>query len=189
MTKQASPPPLTKETPPTNGERTIDSVFKLEARYAAWLSAVEYSDGELTPELEQELLDLEDDIKIKLENIAKLHRYAANMAGVAGSELVRVTAAKQKYEKLAERAKALAGILLKTLPEPKIKVGTFSLWIQNNGALSVVTPPDISAIPPEFRRKEVLEIPDKDAIVSVWESGGSLPQGIEVFRGTHVRIK
>lgn len=183
--KPTFPAPLTRETP----SKPLGTVFDLDARYKAWLAAIEDGDGELTPELEDELRDLIDDQINKLHNIAKLNKYADSMWNMARTEVERLQSVAAKYAKLAARAKFLAGVVLQTMPDFKAKAGTFSLWIQKNGQPTVIPPEDLSAIPSEWIKETVHRSLDTAKILAAWRANEPLPPGIHIELGTHVRIK
>lgn len=166
----------------------MPNIFEIESRYRDWLAKIDEADGELTPELEAEFEGIEEDATKKLAAIGFIYREAELEASAFQAEEARLMAKRRSRERLQERMKAYAKVLLETVPGRKMKAGTFSFSISNNSVPSV-TVPDITSLPPEWIKTKTETSPDKAKILDAWKKNYELPPGVAVEVGTHVRIK
>lgn len=164
------------------------TVFELDVVYKSWLQVVEENDGEITPEMERTFLALEDEVTKKLENIAKLRRYAESQVETAKREEERVKTYRQKFDRLIEKANLFARVLLEQFPEKKCKVGTFAWAIQKNSVPSIKVD-DLSELSPGWKKFELVEKPNNEMIAREAALGNPLPPGVTVKHGDHVRLR
>lgn len=153
------------------------------------------SGGELTPEIESLLEQLEGTTTDKIEKIGLVAQRHANDAAAIKLELERLQARKRSYESSCAKLKQYAGGILDRLGKPSVKGALVSVGWQNNaesidGELTTEALRELSVIAPEIVRiiPEQLEL-DKRGALEWYHAGNALPDGLTVTRGRHVRIR
>jgi len=87
-------------------------------------------------------------------------------------------------------AASLKGYLqhwMEAIDRPKVETGLFKLSLQTNSTPSVGLTIEPSELPERFQRLRIEAA--KDKICDAWKAGETLPQGVEVVRGKHLRIR
>lgn len=167
---------------------------ELAGEWAALDELLLETGGELTPEIEQLLEQLEGTTTDKLEKIALVAQRHANDAAVIKLELERLAARKKSYENSCAKLKLYAGRILDQLGKPSVKGALVSVGWQNNaesidGELDEHALRELCVIAPEIVRiiPEKLELDRRGALE--WSRTNALPDGLTVTRGRHVRIR
>jgi hypothetical protein len=148
---------------------------------------IEEAEGVLTPELEAELDALGEEFDRKAEYIAMLVREAKLEAEKWKAEEERVANRRRSLERRAEGLTRYLHDQMTAMGKQKIEGGLLTVGIQKNGSPGVMYEGDIMDLPEHFRRVKI-EI-NAAAIREAAKAGEALPAGVEVYHGTHVRIR
>jgi hypothetical protein len=158
------------------------------------------TEGEVTPELQQLLDELEGDTKEKIERVALYIREQLALAGAVKVEEDRLAARRKSLERAADGLKAYLKVQMERIGTPKVTGLLCTVALQNN-------PPSVRCtIPDEALRAHffgafddtvqafVREIPatyrlDSKAVIEAHKAGRMLPDGLAVEQGTHLRIR
>jgi len=145
------------------------------------------NDGELTPELEKKLDDLDLAFKVKAERVAKMVRILNARAQVVTSEVDRLKALAKTR---SDASKSLKDYLLRWMiatNHKKVDTDLFTIAVQKNGRPSIHFDGDAENLPIPLRRTTI-EL-DKKAALEAHKEGIKLPDSITVTQGFHLRIR
>ena len=181
----------------TSTLRLYECVDALEA-VLDWIAeneeAVKAAGGELPPELEAMLNEVEGNFQEKVERTALVIRNQMANALAAQSEADRLRKIAATYTNQAEALKSYLHDQLRRVGATRIQTARAKVWVQANGRPSIrLADPEV--IPAAFQRTRVEfdsqaayeslkarnEIPDP-------EDGAVTIDGLVVERGTHLRI-
>lgn len=158
-----------------------------------WLAE---SEGELTPELEAMLDELDGKADEKIERVALFIRERLAQADAVKVERDRLAAIAKREEKAAESLKNYLHRQMDALGKTKVNGLLATVAIQRNSQPSVqiaLQPAELFALPDASRyvkREEVVTYTvDRAAILSDWKANIPLPSMIVVDLGSHVRIR
>jgi hypothetical protein len=134
------------------------------------------------------LSQLQDGIETKAQNIAALVRTLEAEATAYEAEQSRLKAERDVRLRKVERLKDYLKQNLEAAGFDSIKAGVFTVLIQTNppsvNVAEGVTLPDVFVrVIPEQR------VTDKRALLDLFKAGGELPEGVEIVRGNHLRIR
>lgn len=177
---------MAKKTLASGQPATFSYVLEIDARFQAWLTAIEDAGGEVTPELEAELNAIQADKRERMEQFAKIRRFAKAMSAVAANEAARAAAYKARMDALADKVDSWAMVILKDEPDKKMQVGT-TKWVVTRNSQPSVTCADIDSLPDEFVIEETTRKLNRERVLAEAEFG-ALPAGVTVTRGEHVRV-
>lgn len=159
----------------------------------SWL---EESDGELTPEIEELLNQLDGKVDEKIERVGLYIRERLAEAKAVKEERDRLDALAKRDERAAESLKGYLKHCMEQLGKTKVPGLLATVSIQQNSQPSVtvaLNANELFAIPearPFVRREEtVLYTLDREAILAAWRRHEPLPTPIVVDLGSHIRIK
>ena len=160
----------------------------------AWLAE---SEGELTPELEQMLNDLDGQADEKIERVGLYIRERQAEARAVREERDRLDALMRRDERAVESLKGYVKAHMEALGKTKVNGLLATVAIQKNSMPSVTTTMDASAlyelddVSRAFvkREEKVTYTLDRDAILAAWKTGQPIPTAIVVDHGTHVRVR
>lgn len=169
--------------------------YELAGEWAALDELLLETGGELTPEIEQLLEQLEGTTTEKLEKIGLVAQRYVNDAKAIALELERLQARKRTYESSAAKMKLYAGRILDAIGKPSVKGVLCTVAWQNNpesvsGELTEEQLRELSVIAPEIVRviPEQLEL-DRTGALEYSRAGNALPEPLTITRGRHVRIR
>lgn len=158
-----------------------------------WLAE---SEGEMTPELEAMLNELDGQADEKIERVALYVRERQAHADAVKVERDRLAAIVKREEKAAESLKSYLKGQMDRLGKTKVNGLLATVAIQRNSQPSVqvmLAPEELYAVPDAQRfvkREEVVTYTiDRAGILTDWKAGVSLPSTIVVELGSHVRIR
>lgn len=141
------------------------------------------------------LSELQGNIEEKAENIAALVRSLEAETEAHRTEAKRHAEIAQARQNRTDRLKDYLKTNLEGAGLTRVKAGLFSVAIQANGGRPVVRiapdaelPEAFTVLVPEVVTPEHRE-PDYAALVAAWEVKQELPAGVEIGRGTHLRIR
>ncbi len=121
----------------------------------------------------------------KLDAICRYVRDRSTRAVALQAELDRLQAAKKTEDNAVDRLKKYIHASMTALGEQKIETPLFKLRIQKNSQPSVLIEDDKAL--PEWAKRVKVEA-DRTAILAKYKADGTLPDGVEVQTGTHLRI-
>lgn len=143
-------------------------------------------DGELAPGVEQRLDALQMAFDAKVEACCKIVRdYEAEETAMK-AEAARFAKRAQSAANGKERLKAYVKNHLDALGIAKMDAGIFKVRCQANSVPSVRCSVDPADLPTQFNRIKV-EL-NAAALADAWKAGEELPAGVEVVKGSHLRI-
>ncbi len=145
-------------------------------------------DGELTDDPLAAIDALAMERNDKIDGICRHVRERETRAAAIQAEIDRLLMAKRTEENAVDRLKGFIKESMQKLGEKKIKTPLFTVWWQANGQ-PTATIEDAEKLPGWAMRTITNLVPDKTAIIGAWERGESLPDGVTVETGTHLRIK
>jgi hypothetical protein len=158
-----------------------------------WLAE---SEGELTPDLEQMLDELDGQAEEKIERVGLFIRERAAEAKAVREERDRLDALMRRDERAVESLKRYVKTQMERLGKTKVNGLLATVAIQKNSMASVTTvlePSEIWAFedgrPFVKREEKVVYSLDRDAILAAWKSSQPLPVSISVEHGSHVRVR
>ncbi len=147
-------------------------------------------DGEIRDEDLLVLDALEMDRKELIGGIVACIRNDEARATAIGAEVARLMALMQPCNRRAERLKGYLFASMKQHGEKSVDLGALGKpRIQANGgkpAVKVADTVDVRKLPVAFQRV-IVEL-DREAVLAAHKAGESLPEGIEVSRGEHLRL-
>lgn len=161
-----------------------------------WLSE---SEGEVTPELEELLAQIDGQADEKIERVALYIRERLAQAKGVREERDRLDATVKREEKAAESLKGYLKMQMEHLGKTKVNGLLATIAIQRNSQPSVthaLTDADLAhayevhAPVAQF----IKEIPvsyriDRDAVLAAQKAGDPIPPEIVVELGSHLRIR
>ena len=150
--------------------------------------------GEISPEQEAELGDLEEARTEKVSGYCKCIRSIETDAAVARAaadqmkaEMDRLRKLAQARENAATRLRAWLKLNLERMGLDRVECELFSVRIvANGGKPSVSYTGSVNDLPRDMQRVTI-EL-DTDAVHAAIKAGKQLPVGVEVKRGTSLRI-
>lgn len=143
--------------------------------------------GDLTPELQERIGLTKDTLQTKGRYIMELIRENTVQAEAAKAEEKRLADIRKSYENAAERQRAYLKGVLEALGMPGLDCTTVKANIQRNSQPSVKFDGNPGTLPVQFTKISI-EL-NRAAVLEAVKEGSSLPAGITVETGTHLRIK
>lgn len=144
------------------------------------------AEGEITPEIEQELDHLEGEFERKAEHLALLSREARAEAKAVKEEEDRLKARRTAAENRERRLKDYLHSSMRRLGVDRIEGDRAKVRVQDNTRPSITWTGEDDAIPEGFKRVSVSV--DGTATYDQWKAGSDLPEGFRVEVGSHVRV-
>lgn len=141
---------------------------------------------ELTTEDEALLASLEMKLDAKVEAVLQFRQSLVADAAAIKSERERLKAREDAMNRRAEWLKTYVLETMQRTGVTKIATVTFTASVAKS-PLSVRVE-DGAELPAQFMRRKVTVEVDKKAILDQFEHGGTLPAGVTVTQGSHLRI-
>lgn len=147
------------------------------------------SGGELTPEIELRLAQLEGEFEQKAEGIGLLVKNVTAMASMVKAERQALAERETKLTGTAARLKDYLKTHMEQIGRPKIETPKIKLAIQNNGGNPAVKyEGEVLALPDRFIKTVTTHSVNVEEVLAAHKSGEVLPAGLTVERGTHLRV-
>jgi hypothetical protein len=164
----------------------MPTLYEIGTEFERLLSLIAAADGEVTAELEAALaaVDLADSEKV--DAYCRMIRELEGRVELRKAEAARLRDLARTDENGAERMKARLKDHLERTGRQRIETRLFRVWVQAS-APSVVYAGAVENLPREFTRIEVKI--DKEALHAAAKAGAPLPEGVEIVRGTNLRIR
>ena len=165
----------------------MDTLYNLSTELSAINDEIITAEGELSPDLEKKLDDLQIDFKQKASNIG---RWMLNLTGneeMLDVEIIRLQKRKRISENLYNRLKEYLKFCMEKADVTKLDFTAFTVRIQKNPPSVQIE--DETKLPSRFVRiKQIVEI-DKSKILDALKSGECVGGAILISDKTHLRIK
>lgn len=163
------------------------NLYEITTELQTALAALDETSGEMTPALQATLDGLQGDLEAKAQGIVHVVRNLQAHAEACASEAALL---EQKAARSARSARGLKDYLklqLERLGLPRLDAGVFKIRVQANPP-SVRCDVPLEQLPaPLVKRREVVEL-DRAAVLEAARAGLSLPAGLRVEVGSHLRI-
>jgi hypothetical protein len=150
--------------------------------------------GELPPEVEQMLDQVEGDLKTKVERTALVIQNQLANAAAAKAEADRLSKIAGTYQRQADALKAYLKAQLDRAGIAKVETPLAKVWTQTNGRPSIR--PATDEIPPAFQRVKIefdgalaYETVKDAKLIPEPKDGRVQALGLIIERGTHLRIR
>jgi hypothetical protein len=144
------------------------------------------AEGEITPEIEEQLDHLEGAFERKVEYLALLSREAKAEAAAVKQEEDRLKARRTAAENRERRLKDYLHASMRRLGVDRIEGDRAKVRVQDNTRPSITWVGEDDAIPEGFKRVTVSV--DSTAAYDQWKAESELPEGFRVEVGSHVRV-
>lgn len=175
---------------------TLYEIADARAILAEWL---EESEGELTPELETLLAEIDEQAETKVERVGLFIRECQVHADAVKVERDRLTALAKRNERAVESLKNYLKVQLERLGKPKVQGKLCTVALQAN-------PPAVKGDLPESELIRIHRLSyaapgcivryipesyalDRRAALDLYKAGQPLPDGLTVEQGTSLRIR
>lgn len=161
-------------------------LYSLPAAFAN-LEILTDDNGEIAPESLEALATLEMALEDKVDACCRVMRSYEARAAAFKEEAERLHVHQTRAEANAKRLKEYVKGVLDQLGMKKVETPLFSVRVQANPpTVKLDDNYDAADLPEEFKRIKI-EV-NKTAILEVAKAGGTLPPGVEVVRGSHLRV-
>jgi phage host-nuclease inhibitor protein Gam len=169
-------------------------LYEISAEYDRVAEAIIENGGELTPELEAELEKIEGAFEEKAERVALYIRNLLATADTYTREALRIAQKSKSLQNTADSLKAYLKRNMEKLELTKVEGKLATVAIQKNSQPSVAGVTDAMLLQMQHHQVfqdfvKITRSADKGAIARFAAAGGELPEGVEVTRGSHVRIR
>lgn len=144
------------------------------------------ADDEISDDVAERLSSLELALETKVENILQARQGILADAEAIKKESERL---KARADSLTRKSEWLKGYVLSALQQTgvkKVSTVTFTATVANS-PMSVKFD-EGRDIPDEYRREEIKVTLDKKAVLEAFKSGKTLPEGVAVVQGVHLKI-
>lgn len=168
---------------PANGLRLYEMSDELAQIQAELIE----NGGELTDSLAARLDAIEGDFAAKVERCVALAQQLKANGAAAKAEADRLRELADSRTKASDRLKDYVRLCMERAGQTRLDLERFRVWVQANSSDTVRFEGDPEALPVEFQRFTVAL--DAAAVRAAHAEGRELPEGIEVVRGSHLRIK
>ena len=158
------------------------SLYHIETEYLTIINQVEELDGELTPELEEQLTINQNELQSK--SIAYLE-----FIGSKEALNIRVTDEIKRLQAIKKSNDNLVSNLKNRLLDAVKLYGDFTVGLTKFGTRksSTTVVSDINSLPKEYKTSKVTEQADKKAIKLALQSGESI-KGCEIVQNVNLKI-
>ena len=157
------------------------------------------TEGEVTPELQQLLDDLEGKTNEKIERVGLYVREQLALASAIDEEAKRLSARSAARKKAAEGLKAYLKAMMERIGTSKVNGLLCTVAIQANSVPSVTCELDQESLKVAYLTDSpigqfVVEVPAtyciaSSAVIDAQKNGHPIPDSIVIERGSHVRIR
>ena len=158
------------------------SLYHIEAEYLTILNQVDELDGELTPELEEQLIINERELQSKSIAYLEFVSSRETLNKRIDEEIKRLQALKKSNANLISRLKN--SLLNAVKLYGNFEVGLTTFGTRKSSSVQVE---DVNSLPKEYKVVKVTEQADKKAIKEALKNGESI-QGCEIVENLNLKI-
>lgn len=164
------------------------NLYDLSDQFAELDACFEENGGELTPELEARLEALQGTREQKIDGLCYVIRNRQARAEARKAEAERFSKLAKVDQNTADRLKRYLLGWLQFMGTKRVETDTFVVREQTNGRPTVIVGIEDEDLPEQFRLQEWKA--NVAALREAWEKDpDSLPAGVEVVTGSHLRIQ
>ncbi len=162
------------------------NLFEIDEQYQYILQLLEANEGEITPEIEEQLTINEEEFESKAASYrAMIMKWKADIAA-AKEEEARIKAFKSSREKSIQRLADNLDYAMKHRNMDKLDMGVNgSIGYRKSTVVNII---DESLIPKKYINEKITYSPDKVSIKEVIKSGGEV-KGCELVEKQNIQIK
>jgi hypothetical protein len=163
------------------------NLYQVPKAYEAWLAAVEEAEGELSPELEEMLEEIEGTILDKADGVCALIRNATAEAEMCRVESARFATRGRQAANQADRLKALLMRAMVAYGVDRVDAQRFKVAIRKASTPSIRWKYPLEDLPGWAKRYK-LEL-DGTKAQQEYKQSGSLPDGFTVDYSEYLAIE
>ena len=158
-------------------------LYEIDQAYQNWQEKVMEADGEVTPELMEELNDIQENGDEKLESYAIVVKSLLAEAAGLNAEKKRIDEREKRAKEAAEKVKGYADYLMNLLGKEKFKTTRAAITYRRSESVSIL---DESVIPERFFKvkREISKADIKTALKS-----GETVAGAELVENQNIQIR
>jgi len=159
------------------------SLFQIEQDYSSLMTALEQSEGEITPETEELLKINQSELNQKSIGYLEVVKTKESFITLINLEIDRLTALKKREQKTIER---LENALLNAVKLfGKFTVGFTTFGTRKSTSVEVTA--NVNDLPKEYKTVKVTEAPDKTAIKEALKNGIEI-KGCSLVENENLKI-
>ena len=160
------------------------SLYQITQEQALLFNQIEELDGELTPEILEQLQLNAENFEAKARGYIWMIKKAESENNTINAEIERLQRIEKRNEKLIDRLKESMKFALETFGESK-KVDTFTLSLRKSKSVEII---DAEIIPADYRITKTTEMINKTEIKKAIESGLTVA-GATIKENHNLQIK
>lgn len=161
-------------------------LYEIQTEYLLLLDDCDPETGELLPGIEDKLNSLEHDMMVKADNIGRFIQQMQAESESYSAEAERLNILAKQSKNKAERLRSYLLGSLQHMGITKLDTERFKFSVCKNSQPTTVLA-EGAAIPQQYERIKV-EL-DSRKVVQDWKDGATLPPGITVMQGFHLRLR
>lgn len=147
------------------------------------------SEGELTPEIEALLAEVDEQADTKIERVGLYIRERKAHAAAVKEERDRLDAMVKRETRAAESLLDYLDRQMTALGKDKVNGVFCTVAFQKNSQPAVTCVVDAKELPAELHREVVSYTLNRDEVLRRWKANETLPETITVVHGRHLRIR
>jgi len=161
----------------------MNSLFNITSRAKELALALE--EGELTPDLENELAINQNDLQIKAENYAYAIKSLEGDVSIIDEEIKRLRALKDAKNNAIDRMKEAVINAFQIYGITEVKSPTLKLSLRRSEAIQVISEDQLSEA---YVREKVVRTPDKE-LIKIAIKAGKTVEGAVLVENFNLHIK
>jgi hypothetical protein len=161
------------------------NIFQITEEFYKLIDVLEESGGELTPELEEALNQVQVDFQAKAHNYGYVLLQMKNDADAVDKEIERLTKIKKARDNAQKRLKDALKSCMQVLNIKVIKGETITLTLRDSKAIEIT---DADAVPLEYHSDPKPTEPSKTKIKAAIDEGTEVPGAQQVIN-TSLQVK
>jgi hypothetical protein len=162
-------------------------LYEIAAEYQALLEAIDPETGEITPEIEQALDDLQDSVDLKVESICKILADRKADEAALEAEEKRLAAKRRALANGSDGLKQYLMHHLDALGLPKVKTQLFNVAIQKASRPSIRWSGNPDNIPVAYRK--VTTSLDGNAAYEAWKRDELTDHEFDICQTRYLMIR
>jgi hypothetical protein len=161
----------------------MNSLFNITARAQQLALALE--EGELTPDLENELVINQNELQIKAESYAYAIKSLEGDVSIIDEEIKRLRALKEAKTNAIERMKESVENAFKIYGITEVKSPTLKLSLRRSESVDIIWEDGLSK---QYWREKIVRTPDKEVIKAAIKAGKTV-EGAVIVENFSLQIK
>jgi hypothetical protein len=161
----------------------MNTLFNITARAQQLALALE--EGELTPELENELVINQNELQIKAENYGYAVRSLEGDVSIIDEEIKRLRALKEAKTNAIERMKGAVVNAFQIYGITEVKSPTLKLSLRRSESVDIIWEDGLSK---QYWREKIVRTPDKEVIKAAIKAGKTV-EGAVIVENFSLQIK